>query len=60
MGDEAKDRYTLNIDCRQSKHRDTHSIVVTLAGCSAMIFEAIHLKAKLKKEKVSWVRVSEQ
>lgn len=25
MFDEAKDRYTLNIDCRQSKHRDTHS-----------------------------------
>lgn len=25
MGDEAKDRYSLNIDCRQSKHRDTHS-----------------------------------
>lgn len=25
MGDEAEDRYTLNIDCRQSKHRDVHS-----------------------------------
>lgn len=24
MGDEAVDRYTLNIDCRQSKHRHSH------------------------------------
>lgn len=37
MGDEAEDRYTLNIDCRQSKHRDTLSS--HLAGVQQRVLE---------------------
>lgn len=39
MGDEAEDRYTLNIDCRQSKHRDTHTLSSRSAGVQQRFLE---------------------
>lgn len=59
MGDEAKDRYSLNIDCRQSKHRDTHSHCRHAWRVFSKDLWSNTLEGKVKKKKKRCVHVSE-